>query len=160
MRPEERRAHFRLGLSELYLPFYDALCAKLSPHWQPYSGARSFGEQTQIYQSGRTLPGKILTNARAGESGHNWFCATDWTWIDDDGHLTWLKREDPKWAEYVAAVEGVGLRSGAAFGDIDHNELAITIPWGEVCNVWESTGDNPILVKQFLAEHLVNAKPL
>lgn len=36
-----------------------------------YCTLRSNEEQSRIYASGRTMPGPILTNARAGESLHN-----------------------------------------------------------------------------------------
>ena len=32
---------------------------------------RSGAEQTELYAQGRTTPGKIITNARAGQSAHN-----------------------------------------------------------------------------------------
>jgi peptidoglycan L-alanyl-D-glutamate endopeptidase CwlK len=34
-------------------------------------GLRSMAEQDQLFAQGRTAPGKIVTNARAGESYHN-----------------------------------------------------------------------------------------
>jgi peptidoglycan LD-endopeptidase CwlK len=33
---------------------------------------RSHGEQDELYAQGRTKPGKIVTNARAGQSAHNY----------------------------------------------------------------------------------------
>ena len=33
--------------------------------------------QNQLYAQGRTLPGKKVTNAKAGESWHNYRCAVD-----------------------------------------------------------------------------------
>lgn len=42
-----------------------------------YCTYRSGKEQDELYDQGRTAPGKIVTNARAGESWHNWHCAFD-----------------------------------------------------------------------------------
>jgi peptidoglycan L-alanyl-D-glutamate endopeptidase CwlK len=36
-----------------------------------YCTYRSDAEQDQLYAQGRTLPGKIVTNAKAGQSEHN-----------------------------------------------------------------------------------------
>lgn len=42
-----------------------------------YCTLRSKEEQDKLYAIGRTLPGKIVTNARAGYSWHNFGCAFD-----------------------------------------------------------------------------------
>lgn len=127
----DRRAHFREGLSTLYQPFYDKLCAKLGPEWQPYSGLRTFDEQSALFAKGRSQPGGIVTNAKAGESAHNYGCGSDWT-IFENGEPVWLKKEDPRWKIYIDAVTSVGLRPGAEFGDIDHNELRLDCDWKHV----------------------------
>lgn len=137
---KDRRALIRLTLNDLYIPFYDALCKKLPPEWAPYSGLRSFGAQAALYNQGRTSPGNIVTNAKAGESAHNYGCASDWTIWTESGAPIWLEKEDPKWKEYVDSVTGVGLRSGAEFGDIDHNELKISIEWETLYSTFYSQG--------------------
>lgn len=38
---------------------------------------RDAESQTALYNQGRTAPGKIVTNAKAGQSWHNWRCAFD-----------------------------------------------------------------------------------
>ena len=38
---------------------------------------RSNDEQAALYAQGRTKPGAIVTNARPGDSYHNWRCALD-----------------------------------------------------------------------------------
>lgn len=42
-----------------------------------YCTYRSPGEQDRLYKLGRTLPGKIVTNARGGQSWHNFRRAFD-----------------------------------------------------------------------------------
>lgn len=47
--------------------------------WQFFitDGFRSFEEQTKLYAQGRTALGKIVTNAKAGQSAHNYGLAVD-----------------------------------------------------------------------------------
>lgn len=127
----DRRAFFKQGLSSLYLPFYEELCTRLGPEWQPYSGFRSFDAQTRLYSQGRTASGSIVTAAKAGESAHNYGCATDWAYFYQ-GQLVWLKHSDSLWAQYIAAVKSVKLRPGEEFGDIDHNELRLDCDWKHI----------------------------
>ena len=42
-----------------------------------YSTYRDAESQNALYAQGRTNPGKIVTNAKAGQSWHNWRCAFD-----------------------------------------------------------------------------------
>lgn len=42
-----------------------------------YCTHRNNDEQNELYAQGRTRPGKIVTNARGGESWHNWRSAFD-----------------------------------------------------------------------------------
>lgn len=48
-------------------------------------GYRSNEEQTKLYNQGRTTAGKIVTNAKAGQSPHNYACAVDCWVMDSDG---------------------------------------------------------------------------
>jgi peptidoglycan L-alanyl-D-glutamate endopeptidase CwlK len=38
---------------------------------------RDAESQNSLYAQGRTKPGRIVTNAKAGQSWHNWRCAVD-----------------------------------------------------------------------------------
>lgn len=147
----ERRARFRQGLSSLYLPYYDALCGVLPPPWQPYAGLRTMDEQARIWAQGRSSPGKIVTNAGAGESAHNYGCASDWTVFDDHGNPVWMVASDPRWKEYQDALEKVQLRWGGDwngngrqddehFIDDPHNELVIACSWRHVAQVLAQNG--------------------
>lgn len=50
---------------------------------------RTFPEQQALYNQGRTKPGKVVTNARAGQSYHNYGLAIDIVLlIDKDGNGT------------------------------------------------------------------------
>jgi peptidoglycan LD-endopeptidase CwlK len=74
-----------------------------------YMGLRAFECQEELYAQGRTLPGKIVTNARGGDSLHNYGLAADyildgqsqkpgvqWSWniradLNADGRNDWLQ---------------------------------------------------------------------
>lgn len=61
-----------------------------------YSTYRDAASQDALYAQGRTKPGKIVTNARAGQSFHNWRCAFDFVpvvngkarWDDKNAYAT------------------------------------------------------------------------
>ena len=44
---------------------------------QILSGTRTYAEQSAIYAQGRTKPGNVVTNAKAGQSNHNFGIAFD-----------------------------------------------------------------------------------
>ena len=75
----------RIDLLRLYKPlatnaqrFQAALLAAGREFWGT-SGFRSLEEQARLYAQGRTLPGAIVTNAKPGQSWHNWGLAIDFT---------------------------------------------------------------------------------
>lgn len=49
------------------------------------SGFRSFEEQTKLFNQGRTTPGNIVTNTRAGYSNHNFGLPVDYFLVTEDG---------------------------------------------------------------------------
>jgi len=62
--------------------------------------------QDALFAQGRTKPGHIVTNARAGQSWHNWRCAFDFVPLVN-GKAQW---EDlTLFARCGAIAEGVGL---------------------------------------------------
>lgn len=79
---------------------------------------RSNAEQDALYAIGRTKPGKIVTNAKGGESMHNYRCAFDVAFVKKDG-------SDP----YVGPWDMVG-RIGKAIG----------LEWG---GEWDNFVDRP-----------------
>lgn len=73
----------RINLDKLYLPFAEklleciALCRDLGADYFAISGFRSYEEQAALYFQGRTSPGPRVTNARPGQSLHNFGLACD-----------------------------------------------------------------------------------
>jgi hypothetical protein len=55
-----------------------------------FQGFRSVAEQDYLYAQGRTRPGKVVTNAKGGESFHNYGVAVD---------IVFVKNGNPSWAE-------------------------------------------------------------
>lgn len=80
--------------------------------------------QTALYAQGRTAPGKIVTNAKAGYSAHNFKCAFDVV-PTRNGVAVWgTSGEDGKlWARIGKIGQECGLEWGGAwtsFKDMPH----------------------------------------
>ena len=62
--------------------------------------------QNKLYAQGRTEPGKKVTNAKAGQSFHNWRVAFDFVPIVG-GKAVW--NDDTLWTKCGEIAEGIGL---------------------------------------------------
>lgn len=92
-------------------------------------GLRTFAEQDELYARGRTKPGPIVTQARGGESNHNFGLAVDLCPFTDD-KPDWSAPMSV-WAAIGAAAEAHGLEWGGQwkkFLDKPHVQLpAMTV---------------------------------
>lgn len=52
-------------------------------------GLRTIAEQDALFAQGRTGPGKIVTNAKGGQSYHNYGLAVDLVELKSDGSVNW-----------------------------------------------------------------------
>lgn len=99
---------------------------------------RSDEEQNDDYAKGRTVPGHIITNAKAGQSAHN--CKTsddtpaarafDIYILSDDKTLNW-DISSLSWQTVIQIGEGLGLTCGAHFKsipDYPHFQLDAKFP--------------------------------
>ncbi len=68
---------------------------------------RSIEEQNRLYAQGRTRPGPIVTNAKGGESWHNYGLAADYAFVVN-GKVTW----DGPWARFGRLARANGLEWG------------------------------------------------
>jgi peptidoglycan L-alanyl-D-glutamate endopeptidase CwlK len=68
---------------------------------------RDNASQEALYAQGRTKPGKIVTNARAGQSFHNYRCAVDVVPIRN-GKPVW-DAKDPVWQTVGKLGKEAGL---------------------------------------------------
>lgn len=100
-------------------------------------GLRTFAEQDALYAQGRTKPGKKVTNAKGGQSVHNYGFAVDIALgIDRNGdgkfeEVIWDTRKDfdadmqSDWMECVAVFKRFGWSWGGdfkSFKDMPHFE--------------------------------------
>lgn len=142
--------NFEAALKSAGLPFY------------PFMGLRTWQEQDALYAQGRTAPGKIVTNARGGDSWHCFGLAVDyvldgdtekpgvqWSWnvkvdLNHDGRTDWL--------DMAEIAEMCGLEAGAywkSFPDLPHvqNRYGLSLMEakelyraGGLPAVWEACG--------------------
>ena len=71
---------------------------------------RDAESQNALYAQGRTKPGRIVTNAKAGQSWHNWKCAIDVVPLRN-GKPVWgtMGKDLELWNKVGAIGESVGL---------------------------------------------------
>lgn len=72
---------------------------------------RTFEEQDDLYAQGRTKPGAIITNAKGGESFHNWQCAFDIAFVKDGDIYV------GPWDMVGKVAEAIGLEWGGRWGE-------------------------------------------
>lgn len=84
------------------------------------SGYRSFTEQDGLYAKGRTKPGSKVTNARGGESWHNYGVAADIVFNDANGRSSWPDGGEytKLWQRYGEIAQGNGLEWGGSWTSI------------------------------------------
>lgn len=104
-------------------------CLARGVQYYAISGYRSVEEQNGLYAQGRTKPGAIVTNARGGQSAHNFGVAIDFC-KDADVARAGLQ---PDWnadSYKVLAEEAkkLGLEAGLywQFKDAPHIQLPLT----------------------------------
>jgi len=78
------------------------------------SALRTWVEQNELYDQGRTKPGKIVTNAKAGQSLHNFGLAIDVVEIKN-GKAVW---RNPNWAKIARLGKSIGFAWGGDFKTI------------------------------------------
>jgi peptidoglycan L-alanyl-D-glutamate endopeptidase CwlK len=117
---------FRIDLDRCYTPFVEkavnvlAACRKRGQDYMPTFGWRSFEQQARLYFQGRTLPGAIVTNARPGESAHNFGLAWDLAADGDKDKGGLQPTYDPKrYAILGEECERAGLVWGGRFTAVD-----------------------------------------
>lgn len=105
---------------------------------QIISGLRTILEQNNLYKQGRTTAGEIVTNARGGESYHNYGLAFD---VQPVGYVS-----SQLWEQIGVLGESLGFRWGGRFislvdkphfeydQDAHHTELLVRVGRGQVTN--------------------------
>lgn len=95
-------------------------------------GFRSIEEQNRLYARGRENGGSIVTNARGGESLHNYGLAVDFALLDKQGNPLWDMEYDgngngrPDWYEAAEIAKDIGFEWGGdwqGFKDYPHLQM-------------------------------------
>lgn len=81
-------------------------------------GLRSFEESDKLYAQGRTTPGEIVSNSKAGQSYHNYGLAFDFKMVTN-GHDDWVI--GPNWLKVVDIMKKHGMGWGGDFTSIIDN---------------------------------------
>jgi len=86
-------------------------------------GYRSIERQNELYAQGRTKPGNIVTNAKGGESFHNWGVAVDLVFVKGGYNVP-----ETHWQTLGSIAERHGFEWGgrwSGFTDRPHIQLTL-----------------------------------
>jgi peptidoglycan L-alanyl-D-glutamate endopeptidase CwlK len=105
-------------------------------------GLRTIQEQEALYAQGRTLPGKKVTNAKGGQSYHNFGLAIDFALVIDNKTISWDLKKDwdgdkiADWMEVVSVFTKAGWEWGGTwkFQDNPHFEKRFSLTWQQMLN--------------------------
>jgi len=131
-----------------FIPFISAAkktAAALGFEYVAISGNRTWPEQDALYAQGRTKPGKIVTNARGGQSNHNFGIALDFG-VFRDGE--YLDDSSPKTASNVhKSVGAIAKQFGIEWGglwtslvDEPHFQIATGLTMAQARERFEKNG--------------------
>lgn len=89
-----------------------------------HQGRRTWAEQDALYAQGRTTPGKIVTNAKAGQGYHNYGLAFDFVAMDKAGQPLW---DLTPWEMLGYEGEKLGLEWGGRWKKPDRPHLQLSL---------------------------------
>jgi len=114
---------------------YTEACAAtpVGVHPSITQGLRTFAESEAIYEQGRSKPGPIVSNAKAGQSYHNYALAIDFVLIIN-GKQSWVV--DHNWMIVVNTFKKYGFTWGGdfagSFKDYPHLENKLGHNWQQL----------------------------
>lgn len=94
---------------------------------------RTFPEQDALYKKRPKV-----TNAKAGQSYHNYGLAFDFCLKIDGKDISWDTVKDfdgdkkSDWYEVIAVFEELGFKSGKSFNDLPHFEMSFGYSWRQL----------------------------
>lgn len=118
----------------------ETLLAKLRQQGQvflPVQGRRTIAEQNALYAKGRTAPGPRVTNARGGQSPHNFGLAVDLCPVAKNGSL-WWQAPDTLWRFLADQAKAQGLVPGYYFKSIYDPSHVEDPGWRKVRDLWRA----------------------
>ena len=112
----------RAEAHKMYEEMCNALKGRATPRFS--HTLRTIKEQDELYQIGRTKPGKIVTNAKGGQSYHNFGLAIDLVLIIDGKNASWDILTDfdgdriSDWLECVSIFKKYGYEWGGEWAKL------------------------------------------
>lgn len=108
---------------------------------------RTMKEQQALYNQGRVTPGPVVTNAKPGQSYHNWGLAIDFALILDGKTAVWDTKTDfdkdkiPDWMEVVNVFKAAGWEWGGdwtSLKDYPHLQKNFGHNWRELLALYNT----------------------
>jgi len=106
-------------------------------------GLRTIQEQATLYAQGRTTPGKKLTNAKPGQSYHNYGMAVDLVRMDGN---------KADWTYDMVKLQPIAARYGITWGgtfkslpDKPHFELTLGYHWRQLQDITKDKYGYPMV---------------
>lgn len=133
----------REEVKEIYNEIADVLTSKAFCRFT--HTLRTFAEQDELYSLGRTKAGKIVTNAKGGQSYHNYGLAIDIV-IIDGMNASWDIKKDfdrdgkADWIEIVNIFKQYGWEWGGdwRFKDYPHFQKSLGFSVRELKSLYEA----------------------
>ncbi len=110
-----------------------------------YFTLRTFQEQETLYELGRSKPGKVVTNAKPGQSYHNYGLAFDFGPVDAQGAIKWDDLEG--FTKVGELGEDLGLQWGGRWPklkDYPHVQMSFGFSIDKLRCFWEA-GELPVV---------------
>lgn len=115
---------------------------------------RTYAQQNALFAKGRTAPGGIVTNAKGGQSNHNFALAVDVFPLWEDGKLHMDNKSNAKNIKILKKVapvgKGIGLEWGGdwkSFTDNPHFQLKTGKTMSQLRLLTKNAGGDPLKVK-------------
>ncbi|KAB2328012.1 M15 family metallopeptidase [Cytobacillus depressus] len=116
-------------------------------------GLRTIAEQNNLYEQGRTKPGKVVTNARGGYSYHNFGLAFDFCVCDIvSGKLIPNWSVDNRWKRVGELGKALGLEWGGnwtSFRDYPHFQETFGLSLAQLRNGVKPAVANKAVTKKY-----------
>ena len=105
-------------------------------NWVITSGRRTMKEQRDLYEQGRTKPGKVVTKAPPGYSPHNFGLAADLAPMSQHGNTIWWEAPRSVWKQMADLAVEKGFVAGFYFKSIFDGPHIEDANWKDVQKAW------------------------
>ena len=105
--------------------------------WCITQGTRTIAEQDALYAKGRTTQGDKVTNAKGGQSPHNFNQAIDVCPINPKDGSLWWNAPEKYWVALGQMVEGLGDVWGGHFKSILDKPHIEDNDWKDTQTAWK-----------------------